>query len=782
MPSPDPRGREACASYALFPALLLVLSLAPTVLAQDEHANDESLHRAYGFDGLIISAFNDGLFGLRAGDVSGDGVADLAVVNNGKARIELLVHRGADEPVAEEQAELLNELPDEVFFRRRSLPTEQKVWALELADLDGDGRHDVITSGDSGRLTIVYSEPDGEFSDALSLPLADGSPGASSLAVGDLDGDGRLDVAALAKDQTLLFLADAPRSLAPAAPLPNAGTTVDALHLLDADGDGMLDLLYVVHESETPLRLRPGLGGGRFGPELRTPLPPLRSHAVADVDGDGSAEVLAVARRSGRAMIVELAHEEAGRDLGDVFSAPLVSPLPGAARRTPVLADVDGDGLLDLLVAEPAAARLVVHRGGAEGRFGGALAYPALLGSDWPSVVDLDGDGLPEIVLGAPDEQALGLAQVDARGAIAFPEIAGAPGGEVAGLALGDLDGDGRLEIWVAVSEGRGRKREHVLKRFVDGKQTLAYPLADLPADPSGLVLVDLDRDGRVDVIVTVPTEPPRLLLSTGGEPPFRQLDAEAPGLGILKGVDAAALVPLDVDGDGALELLVPSANFARALYLDGDGGPRVVAQFNLDRPGAKVSAATVADLDGDGRREVLLLDPTVNELVLLSQDTGGAHEVGRVTLAELSPERLLPADLDGDGDDDLVLWGKQQFATLLSGGERTAFRSRVDYESPVKDAFLTELAAGDVNGDGGTDLVLLETSKHLVHVVDARAGRLRHALRFPVYEARMFESSRRSSREPRELVIADVTGDGWLDVALLVHDRLIVYPQEPPR
>jgi hypothetical protein len=54
----------------------------------------------------------------------------------------------------------------------------------------------------------------------------------------------------------------------------------------------------------------------------------------------------------------------------------------------------------------------------------------------------------------------------------------------------------------------------------------------------------------------------------------------------------------------------------------------------------------------------------------------------------------------------------------------------------------------------------------------------IQHALRFPVFEGRLFESER-GGREPREVLVADVTGDQRDDIALLVHDRVIIYPQE---
>jgi hypothetical protein len=74
----------------------------------------------------------------------------------------------------------------------------------------------------------------------------------------------------------------------------------------------------------------------------------------------------------------------------------------------------------------------------------------------------------------------------------------------------------------------------------------------------------------------------------------------------------------------------------------------------------------------------------------------------------------------------------------------------------------------------------MTETRKHQLVIARARREALDFALRFPVYEERLFEAGR-TGQEPREVVVAELTGDGLADVAILVHDRLVVYPQEPP-
>jgi hypothetical protein len=101
-------------------------------------------------------------------------------------------------------------------------------------------------------------------------------------------------------------------------------------------------------------------------------------------------------------------------------------------------------------------------------------------------------------------------------------------------------------------------------------------------------------------------------------------------------------------------------------------------------------------------------------------------------------------------------------------------------YETPIKDGHLGDVTSGDLNNDGRKDLVFLETAKNYLDLVLFDANhKLVPANRWQVFEERTFRNRRSDLPEPREAVVADVTGDGKNDLIVLVHDRILVYPQE---
>jgi len=101
-------------------------------------------------------------------------------------------------------------------------------------------------------------------------------------------------------------------------------------------------------------------------------------------------------------------------------------------------------------------------------------------------------------------------------------------------------------------------------------------------------------------------------------------------------------------------------------------------------------------------------------------------------------------------------------------------------YETPIKDGQLHDVVSGDLNQDKRKDLVFLETSKNYLDLVIFDANRkLVPATRWQVFEERTFRGRRGDQPEPREALIVDVTGDKKNDLVVVVHDRILVYPQE---
>jgi hypothetical protein len=85
----------------------------------------------------------------------------------------------------------------------------------------------------------------------------------------------------------------------------------------------------------------------------------------------------------------------------------------------------------------------------------------------------------------------------------------------------------------------------------------------------------------------------------------------------------------------------------------------------------------------------------------------------------------------------------------------------------------------GDLNDDGITDLIVVDGVRSELEIFAGGNNLFSSALRFPVFEKKLFRGGGRAI-EPRRVMVQDFDGDGLQDVAILVHDRLIIYPQDP--
>ena len=186
-----------------------VVTLAVLVgLAGSARAADAT--NLFGFSGKEIYPIDQMITCLRVADLDGDGLNDLVVANNLRSKINLLYNltgktNRADALPARKLE--LNELPPDARFRIDSVPTEERIAALVVADVNGDGRPDLVYFGDAKDLIVRYNLGTNGWSEAKRWHIEDGRMDPNALSVGDLNSDGRNDIVLLGDNGALYFLA-----------------------------------------------------------------------------------------------------------------------------------------------------------------------------------------------------------------------------------------------------------------------------------------------------------------------------------------------------------------------------------------------------------------------------------------------------------------------------------------------------------------------------------------------------------------------------------------------
>ena len=329
------------------------------------------------------------------------------------------------------------------------------------------------------------------------LALEDSGFTSANASVGDVNRDGNLDIV-LVKGRhwplrNLVLLGTGTGTFQPAVPVDTAADRSYSGVLVDLDGDGALDLV-VSNDSPDAKKVYRNDGKGRYSlvttfgkPEWNT-----RHVAVGDVNGDGIPDVV-LANRGGRQATAS--HLCLGTGGGRV-SEPCREVSIGSAT-TITMADVSGDGALDLVVPHRDGGQGYVYINDGRGAFPSRRPFgPANATIRSAYAADFDGDGIMDLAVIDEMGSAATLRGLPG-GAFGAPESLGPAGARPYALAVHDVDRNGRPDVIV----GYGGSRPIVFFNDTPGRFT-PVPFGDTSGMAYGFALGDLDKDGQLDIVV----------------------------------------------------------------------------------------------------------------------------------------------------------------------------------------------------------------------------------------------------------------------------------------
>lgn len=767
---------------ALFP--LMIMSVVP-LLGQE----NERPMAPFGFSGIEFFKTDRGVDDLLCRDMNGDGLKDLLVVNNAKATIEILLQRSPAEmkKAAEERSagKNVNEIPNDGRFRREKIVTEKHLFAIAVDDFNNDKFSDIAFFGDPPELVVVPGSKEGWSGDRTTIPLSVAASERCALAAADFNGDGATDLALLGERETWLFFQDGKGKFLPTVRFPNHEKDIAAMWACDLNGDKRKDLIYVNPASPRPIAVRFQEKGG-LGDIVTMKLPSVDMIDTSDVDGDGTDEIVAIASTTGRLNIYRW---ERKTEAAAPFSIRMIPSREqaGSRRGATVIGDLTGDGLPEIVTLRPESAQIeMIRHGGKNATV--EETFPTLAEARSAALADCDGDGRREMVIASAKEKVVGVMRWGTSG-LSFP-VTAAVEEKVLALAAGKILGGKSDDVLLLTQSGDGSLLRIVTIDPASGVLKERHRLAIDKAVPDRARVFDVNQDGKEDILLFVPYEPMIVLLNVGKEtatPVFENLSAKN-GFqsGLVNEARYASFASADVNGDRLEEFLLAKKNFVRAMAVDAAGKIDVRRQFNVQPSTHTVAASVAVDVDGDRIPEIALLDETENKLQILKLTKSGTETLFSIDVGMIKTEELAAADMDGDGKSEIILIAESGVVILRQGEGEDRLVAIGHYESEHRDGVLGGFACGDLNGDGRRDIVVVEESENGVSIVvptKSKAGDIActKALGFKVYEGRSFRRGGDDQylAEPREMVVDDVTGDGKNDLILLIHDRILVYPQE---
>jgi hypothetical protein len=757
----------------------LVASLAAVALCWATPA------AAVGLSGPEVFKVDWNTRALTACDVDRDERVDLVLLNNGRAKIDILYQRKPDRVDREQRRasrkRTWQPLLEDARFRQESVVTGIRMYALAAGDLDDNGLADFAFTGNPDGLTVLYQGPKGTFNRKQVFESESPNQWGGTLGIADLDSDGRPELVALMENELLVYSRGERDELAGARRYPLADDGAYGLVIEDVDRDGLVDLTYLVAKNSYPWRVRFQRPGGGFGPERAFRIQSPRRDLQPLWLGDRPA-FATVQNQTGLIELLELETADA-RSSEQATPAPRVYSTPTGENvaGSYALGDLDGDGLEDVTVADRKGAQVWLYRQRDDGTFAEPEAYPSLSDARSITAGDADGDGRAELFVASPGEEAVGLSRLLPSGRLDYPTLLPV-GGKPISVTAFDLDRDGNAELACLVEQD-GDRAVSILAGGADAgswKEQQRIELTGLRTDPTGLEVVDANQDGRPDLAVFVLRSPMLLLVQTETGSFEDVSEDESFRRGLVDGLTPVGLNSGDVDGDGKDDLIVAGSGYARALRLTDGATIEVVDQFNANDREVELAAALPVDLDADGTPEVLLIHEGGERIEVLQRDGRGVYRHrSSASVGEIDLVQTRMTGLGRNGGTHLLLLGADRFWSVPIGGDDLRAHSIQVHEAELDDVVYVELRFGDLDGDGAQEMVALDTREtRTLEVLSWNGEAWESRLHFPVFDADPHYQGRQgASNEPREMLLADLTSDGRPDVALLVHDRVLVYP-----
>lgn len=731
------------------------------------------------FDGPEVIKLDWNTACPRVGDFNGDGLQDLVVLNQDRARIEFLLQRKAGvkegEPERTSRTDRWNPILEVSRLDKQPLVIGQNAYSLAVGDWNGDGRPDIAYTDDDDKLVLRTQGKPGDWSQKKEFTLDSTADDSDVLLAVDLNGDSRADLALLTDTRLMVWLQKKPGTWDEPKTCVLGETGCGGLRAGDLNADGKTDLFYTASEGNA-LLVRLQQNGTGFGEEWRLEMPESRCWAHPVKLGKSTA-LAWIRADTGTVEISRLTSGQPDPEAEHAASIRHAMPAADAKGGATAFGDINGDSVADVILAEPKNARLWFFAGRTSGGFEEGREFPALSGIESLAIADVDADGKTELVVMSPAEKSLGLCRWN-KDRLSYPEVVHQTADTLLALQTGRVGKTKDTSI-LALTETKGKVSLLTLawsaaeKKFQSGSQELPSS----PTRPNALRMVDANQDGRGDLALFSSVASMQILLSQDNEKaPFKR--AEGLPDNLLNKLPASAMTTADLDGDGKAEIIVAKDQLARALRVGPDGKAVTVEQFNAPEATAQISSVLVAE--GGGKPQVFLADSNNGKLYEMKADKDGVYRSEHThALSTLAPDECHL--LKSDSGTRLLLIGKSAFEISPLRATSLRLETVTSFDSELKDTSATDLIAASFTQGPADDLVLIDSGNsrvvELFQSVEGTPPAWQSALYFRVFETDpQYRGKTGRANEPHDYISADLNGDGKLDLALLVHDRLLLY------
>ena len=659
---------------------------------------------------------------ISAGDLAGDGKVDIAVTNSGSRSVSTLRNLSTS-----------GEINGASFATREEWNTGSDPRFVAIADLDGNGRPELlVTNHTSNTLSVLRNRS--AVSSIDFAPKSDQVTGSSpmSLSVGDLDGDGKADVAVsnYGSGTISVFLNQSTSGTVTLASKVDivAGDNPHGLTVGDLDGDGRTDLS-VVNAAENSVSLI------RYWPARASACSSFTQNAFADrISVCASSQVLdagagatqyawhngantqtITASASGRYWVL-VTNAQNCEAVEEVYvSLTGTCPPASSLTFTPSSATPGASVTLSGVTFDTDVSKSAVLFGATRG----VVTAAAITGTSLSVTVPVGATNGPISVtnlttgLSAYSRKHFVPTFTGNAGTMRFSDKGLLESSKSEHISLSDLDGDGKSDLIVCQSGNVYVYQNQSLSGSLTTSSFGSKVGISFGGSVRSQLIGDLDGDGKPDIVA----------LYSNGVDVFRNVHVSGSISGssfdtpltLAVGNNPGTVTLSDFDGDGKPDLVVTNTgDNTLSLFLNTSvSGTLSFASPVLLNTGLNPMYSTSGDIDGDGLSDLVLLrSETVTLLRNVSTPGNISFSSGYdISMAGIGPNGILLTDLDVDGKPDLLTCNSGNSVSVFRNTGVSApfgsgsFSTRVDFSTDISNNI--RMSVGDLDGDGLPDISL---------------------------------------------------------------------------
>ena len=318
----------------------------------------------------------------------------------------------------------------------------------------------------------------------------------------------------------------------------------------------------------------------------------------------------------------------------------------GSGPESMALGDVNGDNIPDLVVANTAVTptgTVSILLGNGNGTFQTQVTYSTGREPRGVALSDLNGDGKPDILVANQKDKTVGVLLGNGNGSFAAQQTH-ATGRDPNDLVPGDFNGDGKLDVAIVNTKDNSIT---ILAGKGDGT-FLSEQTFNTAISPVAIDAADLNGDGKSDIVVTHSTGNTVGVLLGNGNGTFQSIQTYATG------TQPTAITHEDLNNDGKVDLAVAAlgSNVVSVLQGNGDGTFQSQQQYSM---GTQPGSVLLKDLDGDGNLDLATANRGSNNISVRSGKGDGTFWGAQTFGTATAPYAVLSGDVNGDGKRDLL-------------------------------------------------------------------------------------------------------------------------------